>query len=160
MLLKCSSFRYNNVNRASKTKVGELCHSVMSNTIYFNWRSCRDRIFWRVGGKTHKNYFHKKYFHSLRTDIFPRNTFHILYVPRKSIPAQNTFWSILWKENYREKHFHENKYQYLSKKFQYIYAILFCLLKFSVLLFNARFLLGINWSLKKIQFDAIYVYSG
>ena len=83
MLLKFSTFRYNNVNRASKTKIGELCHSIMSNTIYFNWRSCRDRIFLRVGGKTHKNYFHKKYFHSLRTDIFPRNTFHILYVPRK-----------------------------------------------------------------------------
>ena len=82
MLLKFPTFCYNHVNRASKTKVEKSCHSIMSNTIYFNCRNFRNRILLRVGGKICKNYFHKKYFHPLRADIFPRNTF-LKAVPRK-----------------------------------------------------------------------------
>ena len=119
MLLKFSTFRYNNVNRTSKAKVEESCHSIISNTIYFNWRNFRDRIFRLVGGKIRKNYFRKKYFHPLPTDIFPRNTFFKLFhenkFPRKILSG-------LFCENKitKKKHFRENKYQDLSKKFQYI----------------------------------------
>ena len=123
----------------------------MSNTIYFNWRNFRDRIFWRVGGKIRKNYFHKKYFHPLRIDVFRWNTFLKLFHENK-FPRKILFGLFCEKKITEKKHFHENKYQDLNKKFQYIYVILFSLLKFSAILFNARFLVSVKYNLIQYTF--------
>ena len=57
----------------------------LHSSIYFNGRNFRDRIFSQMVGNIRKNCSHKKNFHSLRTDKFPRKTF--FKFPRKEFLA-------------------------------------------------------------------------
>ena len=47
-------------------------------------------MFSRIGGKIHKNYFHKKDFHLLRTEKFPRKTYFFKTVT-KIISSEKEF---------------------------------------------------------------------